>query len=497
MNTEHELDQIVSGWLEARTVDPPHGSLASALAKADQTPQQRHRWLQWWFDRGRGATGGAAAHGRDDPPDRRKRLMFSATIATTTVVIIALVAALGLNVDQSQPIVPAGGGTVHYVAEDGDFSTIGEAVAAAADGDTVLVAPGSYEEALIIDKDITLAGEEVEGRATLLLVPEDAPDPVMPISPTDPRADSFTLPERVPVGVQVIETDATLRNLEVIGQGDSIALLVHGGAPSLEDLTLKHQGAPLTELKLAGGLFIEGGSQATAEDIEVWYRVRIGDGSTPTFRRSGFAELRLVVQDESAPVFADSNFGGSCGCDDGVVLGGSASTFRDSDFSSMGLDIIGHAGDGTSALLEGNRFASHEAEALAVLHGATATISGNKFYGNQQAMRVEGATAEIRDNELVSNYTGVLLKDAEMTLAANKIRGGNIGVSVISSGSPLITDNLIENVDTMGVFAANGTSPTIEGNTICGSTKNLMVAPEAHPTVGQNEICPDREVAGG
>jgi parallel beta-helix repeat protein len=498
MNTSHELDRIVGGWLEARTVDPPHGSLASSLARVEQVPQQHHRWLPAWFRRGQDATEGALVHGPGDPSRERKdRRLLGAAIVGTSTAAIALAAAFGLWLGQDEPFVPAPGGAVHYVAEDGDFRTIGEAVRAAVDGDTVIVAPGTYAEALIIDKDITLVGEEAPGRATLLLVPKDAPDPLAPLAPIDPRADRFELPERVPVGVQIIDTDATLRNLRIIGEGEGIAMLVSGGAPTLEDLTIKHANAPLLETALAGALFIEDGSTASVRDSILWQRVRISGGSAPTISDSDLSGVALVVQAGSSPVFADNSLSGDCGCRDAIVVGGSTPTFKGNTFVFSGLDVVGLDGDGTAAHLERNRFSAHEADALSVSGGARVTIRGNRFYGNNQGVHVHDASAAVHDNEFVGNWNAVMLSATDATLADNTIRGGEIGISVGNGSTPSISGNLIENVGTRGIFVADGTSPTVEGNTICGSAENLVVGPAARPVLIANDICTDGDTAAG
>lgn len=500
MNTNSEVERIVHDWLEVRVVDPPHGSLELALARTEDVLQQRH-WWQWW----RGHPRGAAWD--------RNRLAFSAAAIATSVALIVLVIALGLRQATIEPVVPVDpatevehvvpvepenvvqpaprGTTWSVAAEGGDFATIGAAVAAATDGDTILIEPGTYEESVIIDKDITLRGNAVPPREVVLVVPADAYEPLVPIDPFDRLAPSFALPEPLPVGIQLIETDATVQDLVVIGSGDGIDVLVHGGAPTLEGLTLKHQATPIPELHLNASLFVAGGSRASVRDTELWYRVRVSGGSAPTFSQSDFKFARLVFQDGSTPVISDSYVSGDCSCSDAMVVGGSAAVFRDNVFTGSGLDIVGRDGDGTGALVEGNRFSSHTADALSVLDSATATISGNAFYGNQQGVRVAHASADVRDNDFVNNWNGVLMLDADASLVDNTIRGGSFGVSVTAGGSPRLSANLIENAATSGVLAGKGTSPVIEGNTVCGSAYNLKVDPDAHPTIGDNEVCPD------
>lgn len=497
MNTNSELERIVSGWLEARVADPPHHSLAKALARVDQTPQQRHRWLPWRFGRGRGATGSVVAPGRNTPQnDGRNRTMFSAT-AAATVAALALLAVLvappASEVAPRQALEPSS----FRVAGDGsgDFITISEAVAAAQDGDTILVAPGKYSEGFIIDKDITLRGQVKGYRGAILTIPEDAPSPVYPLAPYDPRADRFALPEQLPVGIQLVDSDATVANLTVIGQGDDLDMLVHGGSPTLDGLTLWHDPVDMLAITLAGGLFIDGGSSANVTDTEVWYRTRIGGQAAPVISDAFFRFAQIAIQDGARPLIVDSNVMGDCGCVDTKVVGGSAPTFRGNKFVVSGLDIQGYQDDGTSAVLEGNSFSSSDTEALSVTNGATAVVDGNHFTSNYHGLRVSDASAEIRNNTFAINSHGIMLKDADATVVDNTIRGGLFGVAVTSSGSPVIRDNVIENTRTQGVYAAKGTSPVIEGNRICGSTANLKLDPEASPTLGDNDVCPDGTVA--
>ena len=84
--------------------------------------------------------------------------MYSA-MAVTAGIAIAAVAVNVLDTTPNQP--SAGAGATHVVAVDGsgDFSTITEAVLAAVEGDTVLVRPGNYVEAIVIEKNITLEGD--------------------------------------------------------------------------------------------------------------------------------------------------------------------------------------------------------------------------------------------------------------------------------------------------------------------------------------------------
>lgn len=71
--------------------------------------------------------------------------------------MVLVIAAASWVLVASQP--PPGGGNVLEVCAEGcPYTSIADAVAAAARGDTILIHPGTYKESLLITKGITLRG---------------------------------------------------------------------------------------------------------------------------------------------------------------------------------------------------------------------------------------------------------------------------------------------------------------------------------------------------
>ena len=80
-----------------------------------------------------------------------------AILAATFLLILAM-ATIGVG---AQRLLAAEDEASIIVAADGsgDYITIGEAVAAAADGDKILVRPGTYVESTVVDKDVRISGD--------------------------------------------------------------------------------------------------------------------------------------------------------------------------------------------------------------------------------------------------------------------------------------------------------------------------------------------------
>ena len=73
-------------------------------------------------------------------------------------------------------------GTVHTVSPDGPLKSISRALETAAKGDTIRVLPGEYREHIIVDKTLTLIGQEypvIDGEGRGIVVQIKAPGTVL------------------------------------------------------------------------------------------------------------------------------------------------------------------------------------------------------------------------------------------------------------------------------------------------------------------------------
>ncbi|MFH9042098.1 right-handed parallel beta-helix repeat-containing protein [Streptomyces sp. NPDC017966] len=127
-------------------------------------------------------------------------------------------------------------GTSRWRRRTGEYASLAAALEAAAEGDVLTVAPGTYRENLVVQRAVTLRG------------PEGSPGSVR-IAP----------PDGVPLTVRA---SAVVQDLHVEGQDTTApAVLVEGGTPELRDIRVV--------TRSAAGIEVRGGARPTVRRCTV------------------------------------------------------------------------------------------------------------------------------------------------------------------------------------------------------------------------------------
>jgi parallel beta-helix repeat protein len=486
MNTQSELERIVRDWLEERVAEPRPAGLERVLERLPTTTQHRRRWLDRWIGRGQGAMRSARDRGGPSGNDdtRRDRLMITATglVAGAGALALAVTLVIPGDRDGARVVPGAGTGAAHVVAQDGsgDFATIGEALAAAADGDTILVRPGEYVEALVIDKDITLSGDGAAG-SVVIAIPADAPTMVVEEWMEGGRD--------ARVGILLDSTDASVTNVSLAGGENAISVLVAGGAPTLSDLRVTVPALPegaegdarrafhfmgastptLMRSTWDGYLAVRGGAAPTIEDnvvTGVGHLSIDGPGET-TLRNNTLMEGTgtSLSADASGLVEGNDVTGTSIVVDSGSDIVVRGNTLRGVSTDSFTPGAIVVAGAGSSATVSGNTV-TDSTTGIAVTNGADATVEGNT---------------------LIDNGLGIMASTRDVTVDGNTVRGSSTGVA-ISGG--VVTGNTIEGNET-GLRINGNAAVTISGNTLCENGVNVRTSGDDAVSLEGNEVCPE------
>jgi hypothetical protein len=378
-------------------------------------------------------------------------------LLAATLLLVALVTAAGAGAAR---LLAADGELVVDANGDGTHTTIADAVADAADGDTIHVRPGTYTETVNIDKDITLMGDGPR-KDIVIVAPDDGPT----WSVDGSR-------EEDPYAILVIDSDATISGLTFRGTASEVIL--HGGSPTLQDSAFEMVGKAFdgSDTSFGGSsVVVTGGSDAVVSENDVT---------------------------DGGPI---GLFAGSTAQIDGNTLRGGPHLFLVSDATGtavtkntvVGTMVYGINSHGEGTVISGNEIADPGEVGIRIRNGS-ATVTRNSVSGAATGIWAGGGTAEIVGNELVGNDVGVSGLDVSL-VQGNSVRNGGTGV-MISAGEVLVDGNVVEDNSASGLTLGATTTVTLTDNVICGNGENLTLLGVAKPRIGEgNEICEDTPAA--
>lgn len=360
-----------------------------------------------------------------------------AAILVATLLLAVLLAAAGIA---GQQLLAASGPIV--VAQDGSgtVETITEAVAMAADGDEVLVRPGTYTEVVVIDKDITLGGD---GRREDVVLEFGSDGPVL----TTPYG-------RVPYGLMLLDSEAVVRNLTVNGPNVGAAFVFVGGAPTLEQVSNDLEGS-------------FGAGPHTS--------IAVLNGAGGTVRDSFLDGPAWDVGGPSIPEYEDVTGTGQFIAEGNTLDGG------------FGFDVT----DGSVFLR--NTITGGGVIEPSLIGSGSVLIAENDVAVIEILGSSDGFT--IRDNTVHATSfggTGITLGTGAAIVEGNAISDVHTGIVVPEGASPTITGNQLEGLNTGIRVVGADSEPVIEGNQFCGNGQDLVV-PEGSALAldASNEICAD------
>ena len=147
MNDDARFERLFADGLHELTPRRAPDRLRTQIKAATDEVRPRPRWL---------------ALIKEPPMRTNSRLAVGSPTARVAAIMVATLLAAVMLVSAGiagSQIFAATSPIIVDQSGDGTYETITEAVAMAEDGAEILVRPGSYVEAVLIDKDITLAGD--------------------------------------------------------------------------------------------------------------------------------------------------------------------------------------------------------------------------------------------------------------------------------------------------------------------------------------------------
>lgn len=406
-----------------------------------------------------------------------------ATIVVATLLLAVAVASAGVA---GQRLLAAEGEII--VAQDGSgtYETITEAVEAADDGDTILIRPGTYTEAVAIAKDVTVRG--------------DGPtDEIVVTAPADgPTFTASTIYGDEPYAFLLTDTAATITGLTV--QGDGSAIIASGGSPTIEGNVVDSVGMPFDGSSLSGtSIVVTHGSTASVldNDIRAGGEFSVFGEANPTIEGNRLVDGPHIYLREpgSDTVVRDNDISGTLSR--AIAVSGPGTILiednRISDPGSLGIRVGRNTGAvGFEPTIRNNTIEGASSSGIGVTTGGSPRIVGNSLSGNGTGISWIGAAGSIEDNSLIDNGSGISLGGDADQVIGNTISGGRNGIT-ITTGSTALDDNKVTGASGRGLAIGSGSSPVLTGNVSCENGENLWVADDAAPDIDEtNEICEEQ-----
>ncbi|MFV2062377.1 MAG: NosD domain-containing protein [Chloroflexota bacterium] len=316
---------------------------------------------------------------------------------------------------------PLEGGREIVVAADGSghFWSISDAIAVAVDGDRIAVEPGTYQGSVVVTQNVSITGRGDRDAVVVVPAPR-GPD-------SDPSAREFVF--------RLEQTDATISGMTIRGARVGTAIVIEGGAPTLEDLVID---AP--------------GEQALSNPSKPRQAVEFRGGTRATLRSSRITAF-TSIEEPATPLLDGNEFVGTCVRIDGVGADPTVqgNTFDQSACPEFSIAVSG----GAQPILVGNIITNGEGtDGIRVVgSGTNAEISSQVIRGGAYGIWIAtGARATVRSTLVSGASTGVAVSDAEATLESLDLRLNGIGLLIDGGARPellgnTICDNTLKDVD--------------------------------------------------
>lgn len=460
--TDQRLEQLLHEVLDAETPSRAPERLVPETQRAVRRVRRQPPWLATLRERPMRVSRRVVV----GSPIQRSLAMGVALLLLAVVVVGTLV--VGAQLMEPRTIVVDAGG-------NGDATTVSAGIALAEDGDIVLLRPGEYVEDVVVDKLITLRGDQDGGSATIRFT--YASPPVSEFS-SDlrhlyayeggrldalgyPGANLDGKPLKIPRGLLVVADGAAVEDLVIAGPRDGLALRVRAENVTLTGIEIGFDGFGRRDVI---SVLADGG------DVSIVGSSIEGDlflgGPGSVVLRDNTIAAEIGIRDADAVLEANTIRAGPLGGPGVTARGDSAVTLDRNDIRVLGRGIF-LDGDGVRGTVTNNVVTGSEA-GLYLEEGAVATAERNTFVDNDMGIRSQSAsTSVLRDNIVEDNGAGI----------------------VVSAGSTEVRGNLVTGNRNMGIGVLDDASPVVADNELCGNGTDLFVAETAVADSSGNVIC--------
>lgn len=328
---------------------------------------------------------------------------------------------------------PAGG--------DGKFKTVTEALEKAEPQTTIKVKPGTYTEALVISKDVTIQGD---GPAKDVII-QFADTKVIVVNSPEVHLNGFSVKQTgIPgVGINVNSGRVFVDGCDVTATGIGLVSTTSRTECHVTKCTF-HGCAGGGIQNIDSAICIAEDNELTDCDVAALTSRRKADA---VFKRNKIINSKkcgILIYEQGTATLDDNEIKGSG--ESGIVAA------NNHHCMARGNKVLGSQGDGIFVAAEGK-----------------GTFENN----------------EIRD----SKQSGVSINNAEANVLKNKISGNQFGISALDNARSKIEDNEITGNTVNGLVLTGGGATTAKGNTISKNKESgVLIKEKGKALLDKNNI---------
>lgn len=439
---------------------------------------------------------------------KKWRLLWLAPLILIVPAIIVPLMLLGLparldfsrRVEAIEETPAAPGMLVVSQSGRGEYETIGAALADAQPGETILVRAGVYHENLVIDKPVTLAGDEKAAGRVIL----ECSNGVCLKVGANATVRNLTVDARVGFWSRLIrrvEADAivifqgrpVLESCDVSSNtGMGIVVTGSGSQPQIRNIKVH-------DCVLNGLLFTEK-SQGLVSDSDIyktgWAGIRSDTGSHPVVRRTRIHQGRMdgvVVRDQGAATFEDCQFFENAHSGIHVRDASSITVLRSKVFNQKNGGVFIHD-HGSVARLEECEVFGNAYSGIEIADQADALVLKSKVHHGQSVgitvWRQSSATVE--ESLIFENASmGMLMVATRNAVVRKSVFRANahVGIQVEDGSDPLIEQCQIYGGRGGGLLFHNGAKGRVEDCAVFGHMNaNVVIMTGSNPQIHKSRF---------
>jgi parallel beta-helix repeat protein len=452
MNEERSFERFVADHVAAQQGGVPlPDDFFDEMHSFATTTRQRPEWLALI----------------KEPPMRTNSHLAvgSPTVRVAAILIATMLLALALAAAGAagQRLLAADAAIIVDQSGDGDYTTLAEAVEAADDGDEILIRPGSYTEAIVIDKALTIKGDGP--RESIMIGGYQEPER---------WAAGSECATSEPGACAIVLADTTTALSDVTFSGGHAGLKIIGGAPTVSGVLFDRVGTPESNGKLGLAMMIDASSTArvVGNDFVAGAAIEITGRAEPVIEGNVLSGgSRIIANDPGDAAVIRSNRISDPAASAISVNAPSRLLIEDNEISGAAEDGI------RLGLFSGN--------------GLDPTIRHNSIErsGGSGVNAVLGGAPTIEDNTFTDNALGLIVGLGQAQVRSNELSGDGSGITVARGSDPVIRDNTID-VSGIGVTLSDGARGTLSENDVCGAERAIFVHENAASNVdASNQTC--------